>query len=139
MTADIKIIDRKNSIESILNNSSIELKRKSCLQPQLIKTYEQYKISVTNSCKTIPVIKGMKEIREHYNATIEYLSQDFSKEIINNIIKHIFLPLRRKNFSKCLKISESVYFIFYYIVYESDITNVDNTSYIFYWEVLEIE
>lgn len=139
MTNDIKIIESKNSIESILNNSSIELKRKSCLQTQLTKPYEQYKVSVVNSCKKIAVIKGMKEIREHYNNTIEYLTQDFSKEIVNKLIKHIFLPLRRKNFSKCLKVSESVYFMFYYIVYESDIANVDNTSYIFYWEVLEIE
>lgn len=139
MTNDIKIIESKNSIESILNNSSIGLKRKSCLQTQLTKPYEQYKVSVVNSCKKIPVIKGMKEIREHYNNTIEYLTKDFSKEIVNKLIKHIFLPLRRKNFSKCLKVSESVYFIFYYIVYESDIANVDNTSYIFYWEVLEIE
>jgi hypothetical protein len=139
MTNDIKIIERKNSIESILNNSSIELKRKGCLQNHLTKPYEQYKVLVVNSCKKIPVIKGMKEIREHYNNTLEYLTQDFSKEIVNKLINHIFLPLRRKNFSKCLKVSESVYFVFYYIVYESDITNVDNTSYIFYWEVLEIE
>lgn len=128
------------SASKTLLYSSIDSKRKAALRfenPDV--DFKSKNIIVINSPSKIIILKDINETKTHYQKTHDYLCNDFDAKYINNFIRLNYKFIRRKSVTKCVKISENKFFVFYYLVYSSDISNFENTSYIFYWEEIEIE
>lgn len=136
-----QVIKDTNKIENLLLKLNIEKDIKSLFINFVDKDVSFKDYNIINNSKDILVLKDIESQKIHINFLFNAFSNDFLDEKQSfkySLIKRRF-SYKRKNQKYLINIDEELNKIIYigYYVYKTDIANVFNTEYLFYWCLLE--